>query len=62
MKAKLIKHLWRHINGFRRHQCEHCNCIKYWDDRTGKMMFTYDGKISPVSPKCKLPNSKPFNN
>jgi hypothetical protein len=62
MKPKLIRHKWVQHGKFATYHCERCNCIRHWDFTTGKEMFVFNEKTSPVRPKCKLLNSKPYNN
>jgi hypothetical protein len=54
-KRKIIRHKWIIQDGFHSDKCEHCGCIRKWDDSFKRMVyFTGDGS-GPFffTPYCK---------
>lgn len=65
MRQKLIRHKWKKLDGFRRHECEVCGCIRYWDPAyrypdgsTGTLMYSRRYYLNSEAPGCFLPNTK----
>ncbi len=59
--GKLIRHKWNKMDGFRRHQCEHCHCTRYWDHGFKRLMYMWGINIAYDAPECIGENGVPYN-
>jgi hypothetical protein len=52
--SKIIRHKWIPQDGFRSDKCEHCNCVRKWDDDWKRVVYYVDGKyLKLFTPACK---------
>ncbi len=58
---KTIRHRWIKQDGFRKHQCEKCHCIRKWDAGFQRIMYFWANKITYDAPSCIIMNGVPYD-
>jgi hypothetical protein len=49
-----VRHHWIQQEGFRTDKCEHCNCIRKWDEGWKRIVYLESGLyLKLFTPKCR---------